>query len=91
MKQMKHLIYYLEKNKIPYTIGDYAGCPSVVIKGKKLRGSYQYKLEVFYDKGLVSELTRLPMEWQRMGFTCISSILNDIIDYLHYEVNIWNM
>ena len=73
---MIFLIELLNKNKIKYEVGDYAGHKSIIIKRNK------YKMEIYYNKGFVSDLQKIPYTWGKMGSTTLSNIINDLKEYL---------
>lgn len=80
---MQELLEILNDNSIKYSISDYAGYESVVIKKNK------YKLEIYKnDKGYVSDLQKVPYTWGRMGSTTIDGILEDFRTFL--GINITN-
>lgn len=78
---MQELLEILNDNGIKYSVSDYAGHESVVIKKNK------YRLEIFKDdKGYVSDLQRVPYTWGRMGSTTIDSILEDLRNFLGINI-----
>lgn len=78
---MQELIQILDNNSIKYSFGDYAGHKSIVIKGNK------HSIEIYQDnKGLVSDLQRIPYNWGRMGSTTLEEILNDLEKYLKISI-----
>ena len=78
---MQELLEILNDNGIKYSVSDYAGYESVVIKKNK------YQLEIFKDdKGYVSDLQRVPYTWGRMGSTTIDGILKDLRHFLGINI-----
>jgi hypothetical protein len=78
---MQELLEILNDNGIKYSVSDYAGYESVVIKKNK------YQLEIFKDdKGYVSDLQRVPYTWGRMGSTTIDGILEDLRNFLGINI-----
>lgn len=78
---MQELLEILNDNGIKYSVSDYAGYESVVIKKNK------YQLEIFKDdKGYVSDLQRVPYTWGRMGSTTINGILEDLRNFLGINI-----
>lgn len=72
--KLKELEKILKENKINYKISKYANKKSILIKGKN------YKLEIYEDKGLVSDFQKIPYLYGRMGKTTIEQIIKDIKD-----------
>ena len=78
---MQELLEILNDNGIKYSVSDYAGYESVVIKKNK------YQLEIFKDdKGYVSDLQRVPYTWGRMVSTTINGILEDLRNFLGINI-----
>lgn len=78
---MQELLEILNDNGIKYSVSDYAGYESIVIKKNK------YQLEIFKDdKGYVSDLQRVPYTWGRMGSTTIDGILEDLRNFLGINI-----
>ncbi len=78
---MQELLKILNDNGIKYSMSDYAGYESVVIKKNK------YQLEIYKDeKGYVSDLQKVPYTWGRMGSTTIDDILEDLRNFLGINI-----
>ena len=78
---MQELLKILNDNGIKYSMSDYAGYESVVIKKNK------YQLEIYKnEKGYVSDLQKVPYTWGRMGSTTIDDILEDLRDFLGINI-----
>lgn len=78
---MEELLKILKDNGVKYSISDYAGYESIVIKKNK------YQLEVFKDeKGYVSDLQKVPYTWGRMGATTIDDIFDDLREFLNINI-----
>lgn len=78
---MQELLEILNDNGIKYSVSDYAGYESIVIKKNK------YQLEIYKDdKGYVSDLQRVPYTWGRMGSTTIDGILEDLRNFLGINI-----
>lgn len=78
---MNELLKILNENNVKYSISDYAGYKSIVIKKNG------YKIEVFKkDKGYVSDLQKIPYTWGRMGSTTIDDIFDDLRKFLNINI-----
>lgn len=78
---MDELLKILNDNGIKYSISDYAGEESVVIKKNK------YQLEIYKkDTGYVSDLQKVPYTWGRMGSTTLDGIIEDLKEYLGIDI-----
>lgn len=79
---MQELIKILNENGIRYSMSDYAGYESIVIKKNR------YQLEIYKDeKGhYVSDLQKVPYTWGRMGSTTIDEIFEDLRKYLGINI-----
>lgn len=78
---MKDFIKILNNNHIRYSISDYAGYLSVIIRNNN------YQLEIFKDEsGYVSDLQKVPYTWGRMGSTTIDDIFDDLKYFLNINI-----
>lgn len=79
---MEELLKILNDNKIKYSISDYAGYESIVIKKNK------YQLEIYKSEEghYVSDLQKVPYTWGRMGSTTIDEIFEDLKKFLGINI-----
>ena len=79
---MKELIELLDRNNIPYQKGFYVDTESIVIKKNK------HQIEIYEtERGLVSDLQKIPYSWGRMGSTTLEEIKNDLRVYLNIDLS----
>lgn len=80
---MKELIELLDRNNIPYEKGFYGfDTESIVIKKNK------HQIEIYEtERGLVSDLQKIPYSWGRMGSTNLEEIKNDLRVYLNIDLS----
>ena len=78
---MKDLICLLDNNNIKYFYSKYGyDIDCIVIKKNN------YKLEIYYKNGYVSDLEKIPYTWGRMGSTSLDMIIDDLRNYLKIDL-----
>lgn len=79
---MNELLKILNYSCIDYSISDYAGNESILIKKNK----YQIEIYYKYNIGYVRDLHNIPYTWGIMGSTTLSEIIEDLKEYLKIDI-----
>lgn len=78
---MQELLKILDSNNIKYSYGKYGYDDDCIIIKKN-----NYKLEIYYENGYVSDLQKVPYTWGRMGSTTLDEIINDLKNFLGINI-----